>query len=482
MSGLYRFDDIIVGAGGAGAPLAARLSADPGRRVALVDTGPDHRTTAEARGDGRSAVGETIAIRGMPEDFDTWAAAGNPEWGWSKVLPHFRGLENDLDFGGEFHGHDGPLPIRRRRPEELTPVQRSFYEGCLAAGFPDVADHNHPTSSGVGPAPSTRRADGVRVSTATAYLPPEVRARPNLTSMSGTPVRRVLFAGDAVRGVEVSGGGAVLELRASRVVLAAGAVGSPAILLRSGIGPHDDLRRLGIDVRSDLPGVGAGLVDQVRTGVFLVPKRGIDDLGGATGRIVLRTASAGAGRTNDTYLAVADHLDLATRSPHLRHAARTDRVIDLLVVAREPGSRGRVTIGSTDPREAPRVDLDLLSADKDHQLLADGLRMAWELARSPAIRHLSERVVLLDDAVMNSDDAVRDYVTATAEPAGNPVGTARMGPFGDARAVVDQHCAVHGVEGLYVADASVVPTTVRADVDLSVIMIAERVAEFLRTA
>lgn len=513
MTAMDTFDDIVVGAGSAGIPIAARLSADPARRVALIEAGPDYRTAAETPSDlldgnqmslvehdwgltagllpdratryfqgkvagGSSAVGNTIAIRGMPADFDAWAEAGNPEWAWPKVLPHFLAMESDLDFGGEFHGHDGPIPIRRWRPEELTPAQRSFYDGCLAAGFPNADDHNHPTSTGVGPAPSTRRDGFTRVSTASAYLP-AARARDNLTIKADTVVSRVLLEDGVVRGVEVVTGSTTQELRARRVILAAGSVASPAILLRSGIGPQEDLRRLGIDVRLNLPGVGAGLTDQPRTGVFMVPKPGAENFGKSMGQVVLRTAARSTGRDNDMYYAMVNHFDLATQFPHLRDAAQAGRVFCILVVAREASSRGCVTLASTDPRQAPRIDLNFLSTDHDRRLLADGLRIGWELAQTPAIRDLADRVVLLNDSVMASDDAVDDYVRATVDPAYNPVGTARMGAAEDPMSVVDQRCAVHGVDGLYVADASVMPSMVRANLNLSVIMIGERVADML---
>jgi choline dehydrogenase len=515
MSVLDTFDDIIVGAGSAGIPLAVRLSADPARRVALIEAGPDYPTAAETPNDlldgnamslvehdwqfsagliperptryfqgkvvgGASAVGNTIALRGLPDDFDGWAAAGNPEWAWSKVLPHFIAMENDLDFGGEFHGHHGPTPIRRWRPEELTPVQQSFLDGCLAAGLPRVDDHNHPLATGVGPAPSNRWDAKGRVSTATAYLQ-AARSRDNLTIMSDTVVNRVLLDDGVVRGVELATGSTTRELRARRVILSAGAVCSPAILLRSGIGPKDELRKLGIEVRLDLPGVGANLSDQVRTGVFMVPKPGAENFGKAMGQIVVRTAAASTGRENDMYYALVNHFDLATQFPHLRDAAQAGRVFSVLVVAREASSRGRVTLASTDPRDAPRIDLNFLSSEKDRRLLADGLRFGWELAQSSKIRDLAERVVLLNDTLIDSDDAVRDYVTATVDPAYNPIGTARMGTADDPMAVVDQRCAVHGIQGLHVADASVMPSMVRANINLTVIMIGERVAELLRT-
>ncbi len=252
---------------------------------------PD-RTTRYFQGKvagGASAVGNTIAIRGMPGDFDEWAAAGNPEWAWSKVLAHFLAMENDLDFGGQFHGKDGPTPICRWRSEELTPAQKSFYDGCVSAGIPRVADHNHRTSTGVGPALSNRGDTHGRVSTATAYLPAEVRAREDLTILADTSVSRVLLDGGVARGVEVLNGATTQELRAHRVILSAGTVCSPAILLRSGIGPKEELDRLG-------PGVGAGLSDQARTGVFLVPKPGAPEDLLRRRRGVERRPGSGPGR------------------------------------------------------------------------------------------------------------------------------------------------------------------------------------------
>jgi choline dehydrogenase len=264
------------------------------------------------------------------------------------------------------------------------------------------------------------------------------------------------------------------------VILAAGALSSPAILLRSGVGPREELRRLGISVQLALPGVGAGLTDQHRIGVFMTPKPGAANLGASTGQIVLRTTATGSQQTNDMYYAMVNHFDLTHHFPALRQVAGARQVFGVMVVARRPCSRGRVTITSADPHTPPRVDLNYLADERDYQLLADGVRGCWNLAHSAKIRDQGEQVVLVNELMINSSEALRGYIRLSVDSAYNPVGTLRMGPSGDTSAVVDQHCAVYGTEGLYVADASVMPTMVRANTNLTVLMIAERVASMLR--
>src|SRR6185437_13477115 len=297
-------DVVVVGAGSAGCVLASRLSEDTARTVLLVEAGQDYSTLSELPDDiadasqptlshdwgylaardslgqvaslprarlvgGCSATNGSFAVRGSPADFDGWAALGNPGWSFDEVLPYFNRLETDTDFVGEYHGCDGPIPIRRHPPEELNQVQSAFIAAAVEVGHPYVADHNAPTAVGVGPTPRNAR-DGVRMSTALTYLP-VARARPNLTIRSGAAVDRVVLSSGRAAGIRLATGEVI---NADLIVLAGGAYASPAILARSGIGPAGPLADLGIDVVVKLEGVGANLIDHPIVAVDLPTRPG----------------------------------------------------------------------------------------------------------------------------------------------------------------------------------------------------------------
>ena len=511
------YDDIVVGSGSAGAAIATRLSEDPQRKVLLLEAGPDYPDVHDIPKDvvdgsamslsshdwkfeaditdghriifprgkitgGSSAVGATIALRGVPENFESWVAAGNPEWAYENVLPYYKRLENDLDIKDEFHSQDGPLTIRRWHEDELTPLQRAFVASSLAAGYSEVKDHNHPEATGIGSIPSTRGHDPqYRVSTAMAYLTPEVRSRENLTIRSSTLVHRVLFEGTKAVGVAVSDsyGGNPEEVRATRIIVSAGAINSPALLVRSGIGPADDLRHLGIDVRLDRPGVGGNLIDHPRSGIFMRPKPGVIDRTEPFLQTIVRTTSKNSPNFNNMQYYMVSHFDLEM-FPDLEILAGSDNVFGVMLVDQQPDARGRLRVTTTDPSKGPAIDLNFLSTERDIERLSEAIRACWELVSHPEIASKGDGFIVLNDRVIDNEDAVRRYVRQSLDSGYHPVGTARMGLASDEGAVVDQHLRVHGTENLYLADASVMPTIVNCNTNLTSIMIGERLAAWLR--
>jgi choline dehydrogenase len=423
-------------------------------------------------------VNGTAAIRGVPADYDEWAAMGNPAWSWREVLPYFCRLEDDQDANGDLHGKGGPLLIRRWQPAELTPLSRAYMTIFRRLGFDEVSDHNHPDATGFGVIPMNQQ-EGVRLSTAVAYLLP-ARGRLNLTVRGDCLVNRVLIEDGRAVGVEVESGGVIQGVHGRRVTLSAGAVASPPILMRSGIGPVADLRALGIEPIVDLPGVGTNLWDQPIASVPIVPNERAWDSSHPFGQVMLRFTSPGSDEFNDMQIYGAGNVPVAALEPAAAAMLGTPVIIGPGVSLQRPRSTGRLTMTSADPHDQPRIELNFFSDPEDTRRMIEALRLGWQIAQAPEMRPFVKSIPILTDEIVASDEQLEHFLRMTVGTIFHPVGTARMGPADDLEAVVDQECRVRGVDGLRVVDASVMPTIPRANTNLTCIMIGERVADWMQ--
>jgi choline dehydrogenase len=410
---------------------------------------------------GCSATNGAFLVRGWPGDYDGWAPAGNPGWSFTDLLPCFRGLENDADADDRWHGRSGPVPVRRASYDELSPLQRAFVDTASAAGHPVVPDHNRPGAIGVGALPRNVR-DGLRMSTALTHLAP-ARERPNLTVRPRTVVDRVELSGTRAVGVRLASGELV---EAARVLLTAGAYCSPALLLRSGIGPAAELARHGIEVLADLPGVGAGLADHPLVSVDLPTSPGFAGPRFQT-LLTLRSSYADPVGPPDLHLFPAGPFD----DPASPTAGGFGVVTGLL----SPASRGRVRLRSADPAAPPRIDAAFLRTPGDVRRMVEATRHARRLARTPPLADLVRGPELAPGPAVADDDDDR-LVSSIRSRVGSyhhPVGTCAMG------AVVDARGAVQGVDGVWVADASVMPSLPAANTNATAMVIGDRIASWL---
>ncbi|HEY1959387.1 MAG TPA: GMC family oxidoreductase N-terminal domain-containing protein [Polyangiaceae bacterium] len=487
------FDWVIVGSGSTGGVAAARATESPRVRVLLLEAGPDYPfgipddlrrggRNSVRRHDwryghvpnagqripfvfprgrvvgGSSSVNTCIALRGRPYDYDEWGMA---DWTWEKCLPAFKRLETDMDFDGEFHGKNGPIPIRRHPREELVPWQAAFLDACKMQGIADCPDHNDPTAAGAGPH-AMNKVGGERMSVLRCYLTREVRGRANLRIEPNVVVRRVLFSGRRATGLEVERDGRVETIACRRIMLSAGAINTPGILMRSGIGPREIVERLGVDLVADSPSVGERLLDHHGAAIFFLPAPHVVGFDDPLIQTLYRFTSEGSAHPNDMQIQAGSILPL----PRV-----TVPFVSLMCQVGKPRGHGELRWESADPHAKPRIRSSVLALREDRDKAIAALRRAWEIAQSPPMRSLARMIWPRRSTLFS--DRMHDAIRHACDSGYHPCGTVPMGEATDSRG------RVTGVENLVVADASLFPTVPSANTNLTCIMFGERFGEWL---